>query len=282
MKFTTQSGAPAGPVGQGTWYLGENPDAFDRECQALRAGVEAGMNLIDTAEMYGEGAAETMIGAAIRGLDREKLYIVSKVYPHNAGRDQIFHSCENSLRRMGTDYLDLYLLHWRGSIPLAETVACMEELKAQGRIRDWGVSNFDKEGMEELFALKDGGQCVTDQVLYNLGSRGIEFDLLPWLQERELPIMAYCPIAQAGTLRQGLLESPAVRSAAEAHSASPTQILLAFLLAHKGVIPIPRASRTEHMLANAAAAQITLTTDELSAMDRAFPAPKRKTRLETV
>ena len=282
MQFITQSGAPVGPVGQGTWYLGENPGTFDRECAALRAGVEAGMNLIDTAEMYGEGLAETMIGAAIQGLDREKLYLVSKVYPHNAGRDNIFRCCENSLRRMRTDYMDLYLLHWRGTIPLTETVTCMEELKVRGLIRAWGVSNFDRDWMEKLAAVENGTHAATDQVLYHLGSRGIEYDLLPYLQEREIPVMAYCPMAQAGQLRQGLLESEAVCSAASAHGAAPSQILLSFLLSRKGVLPIPRASRPEHAVENAAAAQIRLSPEELSALDHAFPAPQKKTKLDVV
>lgn len=282
MEFITSSGAPAGAVGQGTWYLGEHPDTLQRECGAIRAGVEAGMTLIDTAEMYGEGAAETMLGQALQGLQRDRLFLVSKVYPHNAGRQNIFRCCENSLRRMGTDYLDLYLLHWRGNIPLPETIACMEALEDRGLIRSWGVSNFDREGMEELWALEGGPRCATDQVLYHLGSRGIEFDLLPWLRERVLPVMAYCPMAQAGQLRRGLLESPAVRETAAAHGATPSQILLAFLLSRRGVVPIPRASRAEHALENAAAANIRLTEEELAALDRAFPAPGKKTRLDVV
>ena len=175
------------------------------------------MTLIDSAEMYGEGAAEHLVGQAIRGYDRERLYLVSKVYPFHAGRHDIFQSCENSLRRMGTDYLDLYLLHWRGSVPLAETVACMEELKAKGRIRSWGVSNLDTADMEELFEVTGGTSCLTDQVLYHLGSRGVEYDLLPWLRRHKMPLMAYCPLAQGGGLRRGLLASPAVRAAAQAH-----------------------------------------------------------------
>lgn len=203
MDFITQCGAPAGRIGQGTWELGVRPDRFAQECGALRAGVEAGMTLIDTAEMYGEGAAEELVGHALRGLDRERLYLVSKVYPHNAGRQHIFQCCEDSLRRMQTDYLDLYLLHWRGAVPLAETVECMEELKARGRIRAWGVSNLNRHWMEELFRVPGGDRCLTDQVLYHLGSRGVEYDLLPWLQRHGLPLMAYCPLAQGGTLRGG-------------------------------------------------------------------------------
>lgn len=280
MYFTTASGKTIGPVGQGTWFLGEHAATFQTESTALRAGIEAGMTLIDTAEMYGDGAAERLVGAAIQGFQREDLFLVSKVYPHNAGRRGIFKSCEASLRRMGTDYMDLYLLHWRGSVPLAETVACMEELKEKGRIRAWGVSNLDTADIRELLSVKNGGHCATDQVLYHLGSRGIEFDLLPLLRKHNIPVMAYCPLAQAGRLRRGLLESPAVQEIASAHQALPAQILLAFLLAKPGVLPIPRTGNASHTLENAGAAQIKLSEEELAALNRAFPAPTRKVPLD--
>lgn len=281
MEFITQSGVPTGPIGQGTWYLGNRPDTFQQELSALRAGIDRGMTLLDTAEMYGEGAAERLLGQAIRGYDREKLYLVSKVYPHNAGRKNIFHSCRQSLKRLDTDYLDLYLLHWRGSVPLAETAACMEELKEDGLIRAWGVSNLDLDDMDELAAVPGGENCVTDQVLYHLGSRGIEFDLLPALQKRDISVMAYCPLAQRGSLRQGLLESPAVADTARAHDASPTQVLLAFLLSRPGVVPIPRSSKADHALDNAGAADIRLTKEDLARLDAAFPAPTRRVPLDT-
>lgn len=282
MDFITANGQKAGPIGQGTWYLGEDSRTFSRECSALKAGIEAGMTLLDTAEMYGDGAAEELLGQAVRGYDRESLYLVSKVYPFNAGRRNIFRSCEDSLRRLGTEYLDLYLLHWRGSVPLAETVDCMEELKARGLIRSWGVSNLDKQDMLELFRTPQGSNCLTDQVLYHLGSRGVEYDLLPWLQQHGLPLMAYCPLAQGGSLRRGLLAHPVLRACAQAHSATPQQILLAFLLSRPGVLPIPRSSSAQHTLANAAAAQIVLTRQELAALDGAFPPPSRPTALDIV
>lgn len=282
MEFLTQSGMPVGRIGQGTWYLGEKPSAFARECRALRAGIDAGMNLIDTAEMYGEGAAERLVGDAIQGVERGELYLVSKVYPFHAGRRDIFRCCENSLRRMKTDYLDLYLLHWRGSVPFAETAECMEQLKERGLIRAWGVSNLDLEDMEELFSVDSGQNCQTDQVLYHLGSRGIEYDLLPWLREHGLPIMAYCPLAQAGQLRNGLLRSSAVRNVAEQHGASACQILLAFLLAQEGIVPIPCSSRPEHTLENAAAVRLQLSAEELQTLNHAFPAPNHKTMLDIV
>ena len=281
MRFITQNGNEAARIGQGTWFLGQNPGKRIAECESLQAGIEAGMNLIDTAEMYGEGLAEELVGEAIRPYDREGLFLVSKVYPHNAGRKNIFASCENSLRRMHTDYLDLYLLHWRGSVPFRETVACMEELKAKGLIRAWGVSNLDTDDMEELFSVPSGKNCVTDQVLYHLGSRGIEYDLLPWLQEREIPLMASGPLAQAGSLRQGLLTAPAVRKIAEGRGISPEQVLLAFLLSRPGVIPIPRTGRKEHAIQNAKAAEIQLSAEELATLDKAYPAPDHKVWLDT-
>lgn len=280
MEFITQSGAPAGPIGQGTWYLGEHADTFQREVSALRAGLDRGMTLLDTAEMYGSGAAERLLGQAIQGYDREKLYLVSKVYPHNAGRNNIFRCCQASLKRMGVEYMDLYLLHWRGSVPLAETVACMEKLKQDGLIRHWGVSNLDLSDMNELFSVPGGGNCVTDQVLYHLGSRGIEYDLLPALQKRDVSVMAYCPLAQAGRLRRGLLAHPAVQETAHAHNATPSQVLLAFLLTRPGVIPIPRSSRAEHTVENADAARIRLTPEDLARLDGAFPAPTHRVPLD--
>jgi len=271
-----------GRIGQGTWYLGENRATFDRERNALREGINAGMNLIDTAEMYGEGAAEKLIGAAISGLDREKLFIVSKVYPHNAGRRNIFTSCENSLRRMKLDYIDMYLLHWRGSVPFAETAQCMEELKARGLILNWGVSNLDREDMEELYHVDSGNKCAADQVLYHLGSRGVEYDLLPWLREHDIPVMAYCPLAQAGRLKRGLMSSAVVKTAAQEYNCTPSQVLLAFLLSQEGVIPIPRSSRPEHTLENAGAIRLNLDSRTLNALDKAFPAPNHKTLLDIV
>lgn len=280
MAFITAGGKSVGPVGQGTWYLGEHSSTRRQEQDALRAGIEAGMTLIDTAEMYGDGAAEKLVGNAIQGCGREELYLVSKVYPFNAGRTNIFQSCEASLRRMKADYLDLYLLHWRGSVPFAETVECMEELKAKGRIRAWGVSNLDIQDMSELLSVRCGTNCETDQVLYHLGSRGIEFDLLPFLCKKGISIMAYCPLAQAGRLRRGLLDAPAVRDIASNHHAAPAQVLLAFLLAQEGVIPIPRTGKVKHTLENAAASSLRLSLQELMILDQAFPAPNHKVPLD--
>ena len=268
--------------GMGTWFLGESAATHDEELAALRAGLDAGAVLIDTAEMYGSGAAERLVGEAIRGYDRERLFLVSKVYPHNAGDPEIFESVEASLERLGTDYLDLYLLHWRGSVPLAETVECMEQLVEDGLIRHWGVSNFDSDDLEELFAVPDGERCAVNQDLYHLGSRGVEYAVLPWMRSVDMPLMAYCPLAQAGDLRRGLTSDPAVVEVAHRHAATPLQILLAFVLRDPMVIAIPRSGKAEHVLENVRACEIELSADDLALLSRSFPAPSYPTPLDIV
>lgn len=269
-------------LGMGTWYLGENKAARKQEIEALRAGIHAGCSLIDTAEMYGSGKSEQLIGEAIKGIDRSSLFIVSKVYPHNAGRAHIFDALDRSLRNLRTDYLDLYLLHWRGQVPLRETVECMEQLVKEGKIRRWGVSNFDTDDMEELFSVKNGDHCAVNQVLYHLGSRGVEYDLMPWLEEHHVPLMAYCPLAQGGDLRRGLLNNKAVQMVAEQRHITAMQVLLAFVLHHENVIAIPRSGKAEHVLENCQAAEIKLTEEEYRLLDRAFPAPDHKVWLDIV
>lgn len=268
-------------IGQGTWYMGENPGHRRAEVAALRAGVDLGLTLIDTAEMYADGGAEEVVGEALNGL-RERVFLVSKVYPWNAGGQKAIAACEASLRRLKTDYLDLYLLHWSGNLSFAETVGAMETLIAQGKIRHWGVSNLDVDDMQALWQLPGGKRCATNQVLYHLASRGIEYDLLPWCQQHQLPVMAYSPLAQAGRLRSGLLNHPVVNEIAHAHSASAAQILLAWVISHQGVMAIPKAASAEHVQQNAAALNITLSAQELSALDKAYPAPKGKTALDMV
>ena len=231
---------PAVPViGQGTWYMGENPALRAQEAAALRAGIDLGLTVIDTAEMYADGGAEEVVGEAIRG-QRERVVLVSKVYPWNAGGRKIASACEASLRRLNTDYLDVYLLHWRGDYSLQETVAGMDALVAQGKIRRWGVSNLDYDDMQELWQLPGGNQCATNQVLYHLGSRGIEYDLLPWCQKQQMPVMAYCPLAQAGRLRAGLMNHPVVNAIAREYNATAAQVLLAWVIGHPGVMAIPK------------------------------------------
>ncbi len=279
---TLPDGTKVPAIGQGTWFLGEDRSYFEEEKDALTAGVKAGMTLIDTAEMYGEGKAEELIGKTIAGMDRSKLFLVSKVYPHNAGRRNIFKSCMASMKRMGTDYLDLYLLHWRGGVPLEETVACMEQLKKEGKIRRWGVSNFDTDDMEELWSVPNGKNCAVNQVLYHVASRGIEYDLLPWMREHHVPLMAYCPLAQGGDLRRGLFENPVLREIAKGHGASVAQVLLAFVVRDGNTIAIPRASQERHTLDNAAADKLVLTEEELRMIDKVFPAPTSKVYLDIV
>lgn len=266
-------------LGQGTWYLGENPSTREREIKTLKLGIELGMTLVDTAEMYGDGGSERLVGEAIRGI-RDSIFLVSKVYPHNAGSKNIFTSCENSLKRLGTDHLDLYLLHWRGGVPFQETVECMEKLKKQGKILRWGVSNLDTADMKELMSCSGSENCMANQVLYHLGSRGIEFDLMPWQRKRNIPIMAYCPIAKGGRLRKELLEDEAVSEIALKYHVRPLQVLLAWVIRDDDIIAIPKASREEHVIENAEAASIVLSKEDIDRLDRVFPKPDKKVRLE--
>ncbi len=257
-------------LGQGTWHMGERKGAARAEIAALRLGLDLGLTLIDTAEMYGEGGAETIVGEAIAGR-RNEVFLVSKVYPHNASADGIPAACARSLKRLRTDRIDLYLLHWRGRFPLAETVAAFEALRAAGQIGFWGVSNLDVDDMEELQGVPGGVNCATDQVLYHPGARGIEFDLLPWCQDRSLPLMVYSPLGQGGLLRFRTL-----LSIAERHGATPAQVAIAWGLRYPNVISIPKAVSPEHVRENAGAAAITLTPEDLAAIDSEFPPPRRK------
>jgi len=271
--ITLPGGETVPALGQGSWKMGERRDLRAAEVAALRAGVDAGMTLIDTAEMYGEGAAETLIGEAL-GDRRDELFLVSKAYPHNAGRDRLPKACEASLRRLGTERIDLYLLHWRGSVPLAETVDAMHALRDAGKIRYWGVSNLDVEDMAELVAA-GGDDCASDQILYNLGRRGPEFDLLPWLDARRMITMAYSPVEQGR-----LVGHPILKQVADTLSATPAQVALAWLLRRKNLIAIPKAGTAAHARENAGAADLHLGDEVLEALDRAFPAPSTPSRLE--
>lgn len=268
-------------IGQGTWYMGEKANQRRQESDALRAGIERGLTLIDTAEMYAEGGAEEVVGEAIKGL-RDKVFLVSKVYPWNAGGQKGLAACEASLRRLDTDHIDLYLLHWRGNYALEETVGLMETLQQQGKIGRWGVSNLDYADMQALRQVPGGQACATNQVLYHLASRGIEYDLLPWCQQQNMPVMAYCPLAQAGRLRSGLMNHPVVNAIALEHNATAAQILLAWVIRHRGVMAIPKASSIAHVEENAGALEISLSADALQKLDAAFPAPQQKTPLDVV
>ncbi|NOU79120.1 aldo/keto reductase [Paenibacillus sp. LMG 31459] len=274
-------GAVLPRLGQGTWTMGEHAANRAEEIAALRHGVELGMNLIDTAEMYGDGRSEELVGEAVQGI-RDKVFLVSKVYPHNAAGAALIRSCEASLKRLGTDHLDLYLLHWRGTLPLEETVEGMEALVASGKIARWGVSNFDTPDMQELLRIPGGNHCAVNQVLYHLGSRGIEHELLPWLSGHKIPVMAYSPLAQAGTLRKGLTENETVQRIARNHEATPLQILLAWSIREADVLAIPKAGTRQHVEENAAAGKLVLTSDELWQLDDAFPQPSWKVPLDMI
>lgn len=266
-------------LGQGTWYMGEDPIQKKREIDALRLGMDLGMTLIDTAEMYADGGAEEIVGKAIHGR-RAEVFLVSKVYPHNADRRGMQAACERSLRRLGTDYLDLYLLHWRGSVPLAETLEGFESLKKAGKIRDFGVSNFDRNDMLEAGALPGGEQIAANQVLYNLMRRGVEWDLLPWCREHGVPMMAYSPLESSANEQRRLLNNPHLKEIARRHEASSAQIALAWLLRQEHVIAIPKAVDPAHIRENRASLEITLTAPDLVELDQAFAPPFRSTPLD--
>ncbi len=268
-KLRLPDGTEIPTLGQGTWHMGENAARRREEAAALRLGLDLGMSLIDTAEMYGEGGAEEVVAQAIAGR-RQDVFLVSKVYPHNAGGRKLEAACERSLKRLRVESIDLYLLHWRGSIPLADTVEGFERLRAAGKIRRWGVSNLDVSDLEELGpALAD---CAADQVLYNLEQRGIEYDLLPFCRQRGMPVMAYTPIGQGGTM----LRNRALGAVAARHGATPAQVAIAWTLRGPGVISIPKAADPEHVRQNAKAREIALTEQDLAELDAAFPPPNRK------
>ena len=277
MKIVTfPSGRAVPALGQGTWNMGEDPSRKGDEVRALQMGLDLGMTLIDTAEMYGEGGAEVVIGEAIAGR-RSEVYLVTKVYPHNANLEGTQAACERSLKRLKVDCIDLYLLHWPGCFSLDETFDAFEALKKAGKIKEYGVSNFDLEGMQDAV---DCGAVATDQVLYNLMKRGIEFDLLPWCRQQGMPVMAYSPLESTGREQAALLGNPGLLAVAEAHGVTPAQVALAWVLHQEGVIAIPKAVDPVHLRANRAAADIRLSAEDLAALDRAFPPPRRRRALD--
>ena len=267
---------PIPRLGMGTWHMGERAYHRATEVAALRLGLDLGMNLIDTAEMYGEGGAENVVGEAIRGR-RDGVFVVSKFYPHHASSRMLVAACDGSLSQLGIDTLDLYLLHWRGPEPLEETVATLEELVRAGKIRRWGVSNFDVGDLEELVAVPGGERVGANQVLYNLGRRGIEYDMMPWCAARGIPIMAYSPLDEGRLARH-----PAVSSVAKRLGAEPGQVALAWLLRNPGVVTIPKASSPQHVRANRAAADLALDADAIAMLEETFPPPRRKKPLEMI
>ena len=272
-KADLANGEAVPALGMGTWRMGERAGRKAEELAALGLGLDLGMTLVDTAEMYGDGGSEELVGEAIRGR-RDEVFLVTKFYPHNASRTGVPAACARSLKRLGTDRIDLYLLHWPGATPLDETVAALERLQAAGHIRHWGVSNFDTDDMEELVSA-GGAACRTDQVLYNLGRRGIEFDLLPWADHHRMPVMAYTPLEPGR-----LAGKPALARIAADRGVEPLQVALAWVLRRPQVIAIPKASSEAHVRLNRAAHDLVLSEAELAALDAAFPPPTRKRGLE--
>jgi len=267
------SGRDIPALGIGTWNMGESHAEEAQEVASIRKAVELGMTVVDTAEMYADGRSEEIVGKAIADL-RDEVFLVSKVYPFNASATGTIEACERSLKRLGVDHLDLYLLHWRGSHPLEETVAAFEKLKQSGKIRDWGVSNFDTDDMEELFEVENGRNCAVNQVLYNLSRRGVEYDLLPWCQEKGVPLMAYSPIEQGR-----ILNNHELIRIAKAYQATPAQVALAFLLERDGVLAIPKSAKPERVEENRGATDLDISDEDWASLDAAFPPPTRKTSL---
>ncbi len=272
-RVTLPDGESVPAFGLGTWHMGEDRRRAADEEAALKLGIDLDMNLIDTAEMYGSGTAEEIVGRAIAG-HRDRLFIVSKVLPYNASRRGVVEACERSLKRLQTDRIDLYLLHWRGSVPLAETLAGFAQLQRDGKIRHHGVSNFSTEDMQEWVGLEGGEGVAANQILYNLSRRGPQWELIPWCRERQVAIMAYTPLEQGRILGNRALAEIAAR-----HGATPAQVALAWLLSQDGMIVIPKATKLEHVRDNRGAADLALDADDLAALDRAFPPPKGRTSL---
>lgn len=277
-----KDGAMMPRLGMGTWFFGEQFRYQAREVEAIRRGLDQGIRMIDTAEMYGDGGAETIVGKAIQDVDRSEVFLVSKVYPHNACQGKIVTSCAESLDRLGTKYLDLYLLHWRGGIPLEDTVAAMEDLVARGKIKRWGVSNFDVEDMAALFSVPGGEKCAVNQVMYHMGSRGIEFSLLPWMKAHGVALMAYSPLAQGGALKKDLASHPVVVSVCARNRINFHQLMLLFALRDPEVTAIPRTSNAKHVDELIKGLYVTLSEGDWARLEEVFPAPDRKVPLDVI
>lgn len=275
-----QTTVPA--VGIGTWNIGEKPAKHAEEVKAIQVAIDAGATVIDTAEMYGQGRAEKLTSEAIKSFDRSKLYLIDKVLPQNAGHQRLEKSLDRSLKLMQTDYFDLYLLHWRGGIPLAETVDELVKMQIKGKIRHWGVSNFDVADLEELWALPHGRECVANEDLYNLDQRGIEYDLLPLMRANNLPLIAYSPLSQGDRLSGNLTTNPLLKELAANHQATVYQIMLAWVIRDQHTLAIPKAASPVHARENVEALNISFSTDELEALAKAFPKPQTKEPLATI
>lgn len=280
MKKVTLAGVEVPAIGIGTWHMGEDPSQEQREINAIRSGLDAGARLIDTAEMYGSGKSETLVGKALEPYQRDEIYLVSKVLPNNASQAKLAHHLDESLHRLQTDYLDLYLYHWRGGVPLAETIAELDRMKQIGKIKAWGVSNFDVADMEELWELPAGKYAAVNEDLYNIEERGIEYDLLPWQDEHHVPLIAYSPVGgKQNELGTSMLTNQVVREIADQHDVTPYVLLLAWIIRNGQTIAIPQTNNPEHAAANMQATKLELTPTELKRLDQEYPKPNHKVPL---
>lgn len=277
MKTVTLNGHQVPAIGMGSWHLGQGRHSESDEINALRAGIDSGLRVIDTAEMYGDGRSESLIGKAIHGI-RDRVYLVSKIYPYHANRLMMARSCEASLKRLNTECLDLYLLHWRFSSMLSEAVSGFEKLKEQGKIKAWGVSNFDVSDMQDLLAVDKGDRCATNQIFYNPASRGVEYDLIPWCNQHSIPMMAYSPLGGEGA---SLLRHTLITQLAAKYQTGPSSVLLAWVIRNGNMLAIPESGEAAHIRENASALSIKLQPADLKVMDEAFPPPTQKVPLET-
>ena len=276
MKKVTINNQVLPALGIGTWEIGDDPKLRDEEIAAIRAGLDAGLSVIDTAEMYGNGRSEELVGEAIKPYQRAKIFLISKVLSQNASRSKMRQSLQNSLQRLQTDYLDLYLYHWRGMVPLSETVSELQALQNEGLICSWGVSNFDIDDMQELWQLPEGQNCVVNEDLYNLETRGIEYSLLPWQREHHVPLIAYSPLGRGPKMGSTMMKNEAVLQVAEEHKASTYQILLAWVMQQPDILAIPKSSSSKHLLSNLKALDIELTPEDLQILEKAYPKPEHK------
>ncbi len=284
-QVTLKNGSVVPQIGLGTWMIGDNPAKEKSEINAILTGIKAGMRLIDTAEMYGDGRSEVLVGKALKQYfqqgSRDEVFVVSKVLPWNAGKKNMRNSCVNSLKRLGLDYLDMYLYHWIGNVPMAEVVEGLNALQDEGLIRGWGVSNFDTEDIKRLIKIPGAEHCLVNQVLYHLGSRGIEYDLMDCMTAHNIALMSYCPLAQGGRLSKGIRDNPVVCDIARAHGCTPSQVLLSWNIRNGFTIAIPKSSSPDHIKENGASVSIELSKAELEALDREYPPPTTKLPLDT-
>ena len=280
MKKVTLAGVEVPAIGIGTWHMGEDPSQEQREIQAIRSGLDAGVRIVDTAEMYGSGKSETLVGKALAPYQRDDIYLISKVLPHNASKAKLEQHLDASLQRLQTDYLDLYLYHWRGGVPLAETIAELDRMKQIGKIKAWGVSNFDVTDMEELLELPAGKNVAVNEDLYNIEERGIEYDLLPWQYEHHVPLIAYSPVGgKQNELGTSMLTNQVVKEIADQHNVTPYVLLLAWIIRNDQTIAIPQTNNPEHAAANMQAAELELTSAELARLEQEYPKPDHKVPL---